>query len=214
MIEQIKKRKKILICIIAVIISVVGILYVKREFAIRKSIQTYHIAEDSEKNEDYHKAYELYSLVIPDDLANFKKARAKIDELNKRFETNKMAALGVEILKQVGEANSLEDLESIQVNRENSKMTCMINGIGYMVYKGTGNSSQYQKAIMNADNTYCVMKYEAKKEYGGWFSADINKINQDVSLEIFKTMELTTSAELISEKLIKEYVEEKEEIIQ
>lgn len=211
---MIKRYRKILICAAVIIIAVIGGLYVKKEFAIRKSIENYHAAEDSEKNEDYHKAYELYSLVIPDDLANFKKARTKIDELDKRFEVNKMAALGFEILKQVKQISSLDDLESIQVNTEDSKMTCMIDGIGYAIYKGTGNSNQYQKAIMSADGTYCVMKYEAKKEYGGWLSNDINMINQDTSLTLFKAAALTTSADLISEKLMQEYVEEDEKAVQ
>lgn len=206
MIDQIKKYKKLLICVVIIIIAIVGGLYAKKELAIRKSIETYHAAEDSEKNEEYQQAYELYSLVIPDDLANFKKAREKIKELDKRFESNKMAALGFKILQQVGEVKSLDDLENIQVNNEASEMTCMISGIGYMVYEGHGNSDKYQQAIMSADDTHCVMKYEAKKEYGGWFSSDINMINQDTSLALFKMEELSTSPDLISKKLIQEYI--------
>lgn len=212
--EQSKKYKKTLIYVVIIIIVVFSGIHIKKEFSIRKSIENYHAAEDSEKNEDYNKAYELYSLVIPDDLANFKKARAKIDELDKRFEVNKIAAIDFEILKQVKQAKSLEDLESIQVSVEDSTMSCMIDGIGYMVFQGTGNSNQYQQAIMTADGTYCVMKYEAKKEYGGWFSSDINMINQDTSLTLFKTMELSTSADLISKKLIQKYLEEDERTIQ
>lgn len=200
-------------CIIVIIVVFSG-LHAKKEFSIRKSIENYHEAEECEKNEDYNKAYELYSLVIPDDFTNFKKARTKIDELDKRFEVNKIAAIDFRILKEVKQAKSLDDLESIQVSVEDSKMSCMIDGIGYMVFQGTGNSNQYQQAIMNADGTYCVLKYEAKKEYGGWFSSDINMINQDTSLTLFKTMELSTSADLISRKLIKKYVEEDEETMQ
>lgn len=109
-------------------------------------------AESYEKDEDYHKAYELYSLVIPDDPANFKKAREKIDELDKRFEVNKIAALCYTILKDAHEVDSFDKLESVQVNVEDPQMTCMINGFGY-----------------------CIMKFEAEKEYGGWFSSDMNE---------------------------------------
>ena len=63
-------------------------------------MENYYAAEDSEKNEDYQKAYEQYSLVIPNDPTNFKKAREKINELDKRFEVNKMAALGFELWKE------------------------------------------------------------------------------------------------------------------
>lgn len=206
MIKQIKHKKVILLGIIAIIICIFAGLYIKKEFAIKESIENYHAAETCEKNENYQQAYELYSLVIPDDLANFQKAKDKKEELNKRFEINKIAAADFEILQKKGEANSLDDLESIQVNINDSMMSCMIDGIGYIVYKGTGNSDKYQQAII-VDDTYCIIKYEAEKEYGGWFSSDINMINQDTSLATFKTMELMTSPDLISEKLIKEYIE-------
>ena len=128
---MIKRYRKILICAAVIIIAVIGGLYMKKEFAIRKSIENYHAAEDSEKNEDYHKAYELYLLVIPDDLANFKKAREKINELDKRFEVNKMAALGFKLLKEANEIRKFDELSDVKVNVEQNQMTCKINGRGH-----------------------------------------------------------------------------------
>lgn len=202
--KQIKAYRKILIGIVVIIIALVGGLYAKKEFNIRKSIENYHAAESYEKDEDYHNAYELYSLVIPDDLANFKKAREKIDELDKRFEVNRIAALCYTILKDAHEVDSFDKLESVQVNVEESQMTCMINGIGYSVSKEKGTSNKYQKAIESATDGYYIMKFEAEKEYGGWFISDINRINQDTSLAMFKMVELSTSSDLISNKLITE----------
>lgn len=54
-------------------------------------------------------------------------------------------------------------------------------------------------------NEKCSMMITKKLKR--WFSSDINMINQDTSLATFKTMELMTSPDLISEKLIKEYIE-------
>lgn len=206
--ESNKKHTKIIIVFIAIVI-IVGILYVKKEIAIKKSIENFQAAENSEKIEDYHTAFELYSLVIPDDTINFEKAREKINEINRRFNDNKIAALGFKILKEVGEVNTLDDLSEIQVNSESEEMTCMIDGIGYSISKTIGESGTYQQAIMSSDDGYCVMKYEAKKEYGGWFSNDFNMINQDISDKMYDIMKITTSPDLISYKLIQEYIEEK-----
>lgn len=204
-----KKYKKTIIVLIAIVIIIVGTLYIKKETAIKKSIKNFEAAENSEKIEDYHTAFELYSLVISDDTANFEKAREKINEIDRRFNDNRMAALGFKILKESGEANTLNDLSEIQVDSKSGEMTCMIDGIGYSISKTIGKSSTYQQAIMSSDGTYCIMKYEAEKEYGGWFSNDINMINQDVSDEMYDLMKITTSPDLISNKLIQEYLEEK-----
>lgn len=205
---MIKKYKYFLIGISAILIMGICGFYVKQQMDIKESIKTYHMAVTCEENENFQEAYNLYSLVISDDLANFKQSREKMKELEKRFEVNKIATLGFELLKQVGEVNSFDELESVKVNADEQKMSCMIGKIGYIIFKGTEENSQYQKVIYNSSDGYCIVKYEAEKEYGGWFSSDINMINQDTSLAIFKTRELTTSSDLISEKLIKRYIED------
>lgn len=214
MIEQIKKYKRLLICAVVIIIAVVGGLYAKGEYDIRKSIETYHAAEDSEKNEDYQQAYELYSLVIPDDLANFKKARAKIEELDKRFEVNKLAALGFSLLREAKEARDYDDLSAVQVNTTTSQMTCMINGIGYLISKEKSIDDAYRKTIKTISDEFSITKYEAKRQYNGWLTNDLNWILQDTSLTYFKMAELGTSDELVSDKLIKEYIAENEKTVQ
>lgn len=206
--NQIKRYQKIIFALISIVIIIFGTLYIKKEIAIKKSIENFQAAENSEKEEDYHTALELYSLVIPDDNLNFEKARKKINEIERRFKDNKMAALGFKILKEVGEVDTLDDLSEIQVDSESEEMTCMINGIGYSISKTIGESGTYQQAIISSDGTYCIMKYEAEKEYGGWFSNDINMINQDVSDGMYDLIKITTSPDLISNKLIQEYIEE------
>jgi hypothetical protein len=209
---MIKRYRKILICAAVIIIAVIGGLYMKKEFAIRKSIENYHAAEDSEKNEDYHKAYELYSLVIPDDLANFKKAREKINELDKRFETNKMAALGFKLLKEANEIRNFDELSDVKVNVEQNQMTCKINGIGYLIWKEKGVNDIYRKTIATKSKEYTIIKFEAEKQYNGWLSADINMLAQETSSTYFEMAELGTSDTLISKKLIQEYIKEDEKV--
>lgn len=206
--KLISRHKKIFILMLIIIVVAITMRYVKKEIAIQESIEIYHSAENSEKNEEYDNAYRLYSLVIPDDVANYKKARDKINELDDRFERNKMAALGFTILKQEKLVDEYKSLDSVQVNVEESKMTCMVDGIGYMVFKGDAENNTYQQAIKASNSDYTIVKYEAKKEYGGLFSSDINMINQDTSLAIFKMSELSTSADLISDKLVIEYIQQ------
>ena len=208
---KMKKNKKLNFIILAgviVLIALFALLFFARIHPVMVSEEAFAQARMYEDQGEYRMAYEKYKNVIALDKQNYAAAQDRLGELEKIFEANKMAAIGSIILEEEGYIEQTSELSEIKANAEDYKMSCRINGIGFIVAKEDLGSSQYFKSVQAGIDDYYITEYRAEYVYNGAFTADLNWINQDISEANFKTQELFISGDLIDDEMVMDYVNE------
>ncbi|MBT9777509.1 hypothetical protein GPL15_13440 [Clostridium sp. MCC353] len=146
-------------------------------------------------------------MVIPEDDENYINAQKKIAELNTLFDANKMAATGFIVLEQAGYVREPSELTDIKVNVEMRKMTCRIDGIGFVISRENLNDVNYHPSKKSDTDDYYITEYKAPFVENGFLTADMNFILQDTSEAYFNLEELYTNGELVKDALLADFID-------
>lgn len=213
--EQVRLGRKrawgkfILLFMLFVVIAGVGAYtyYIRNVKPVQMSAEAFDQAHLYEDQNEYRKAFDYYSMVIPEDEQNFQSAQDRIAELNVRFDANKMAAIGYMVLKQAGYVNNRLELTDIKVNVEQRKMTCRIDGIGFVISRQSLDDADYHPSIKSETDDYYITEFKAVFVENGFLTSELNSIRQDTSNTFFMIEELSTKGELVRDELMEEYID-------
>lgn len=217
-----KKRRTIIIVVVLLIAFLIGITYVLFSILpIYNSQKAFVTAQLLEETYEYEAAIEKYKQVVEADVENYEKANEKVSELKWRVKVNKFVAKSVTALINEGFIKSCADTTGLSVDAALGKVSCKINGVGYIV----SNSKQffaeafntYSLSLGNDLGTYsneyqdsatglCITEYKPST-YVGWYANIGNELKQSTSNTLFNNAKSDTKSNDILEGLVQRYID-------